>query len=149
MILSTYIELVQHLEAYANSVTGLKTVTVGADEDTIGAQSSLIKYPHLRIDTPAPQLLDPEDNYRTRFNFVFSVLQNVPQPTNLNENQALSDTLEVLKAVHQRLISDSEDDYFDLILDNESAKEIRRYSADNLFGWYITFKIELYNKTCA
>lgn len=148
-MLANYMALVQHLEAYANSVPNLKMVTVGADEEPLGRQSSTILYPHLRIDTPTVSFIDPEDNYRTRYAFVFAVLKNVPLSTNALENQALSDTLDVLRAVHLRLISDSNADYFDFILDNETAKEIRRYSADNLFGWNITFKIELYNKTCA
>ena len=148
-MLANYMALVQHLEGYINFVPGLQMVTVGADEEMLGRQSSTVLYPHLRIDTPTVSFLDPEDNYRSRYTFVFAVLKNVPQQTNLAENQALSDTLDVLRAVHQQLISDSHADYFDFILDNETAKEIRRYSADNLFGWNIPFKIELYNKTCA
>lgn len=149
MLLSTYLELAQHLEAYAGDVDGLEHVTVGADAHTLGAESSVIKYPHLRVDTPTISLIDPEDNYRTRFTFQFAILTPVQIPTNLNENTALSATLEVLKNVHRRLIADSEADYFDLILDNEAGFDIRSWSADNLFGWRMNVKIELYNKTCA
>jgi hypothetical protein len=146
--MTTLAELTAYWLAMPAAVPALKGVTVGMDYALLNAMSSSIQYPHLRVDTPTITLIDPENDFRTRFSYVISVLTNVPVVDNMRENAALSTTLEILQDVYRQVYHDSTEDQFDLILESASGFDVQRYSGDNDFGWTLKINLELSNKTC-
>lgn len=148
MTFSTLAELTAYWLAMPTVVPSVKGVTVGDDTALLNQQSSSVLYPHLRVDTPSITFIDPDNDFRTRYSYVLAVLMNAPISDNAKENQALSDTLEVLKAVYRQLLTDSNAEKFDLVLENASGFDVQRFSGDNDFGWTLKVNVELPNKTC-
>jgi hypothetical protein len=148
MTLHTLDELTAYWLAMPTAVPALKGVTVGMDYAMLSAMSASIQYPHLRVDTPTITFLDVENDYRTRYSYVVSVLMNVPVVDNQRENAALGATLEILKDVYRQVYHDSTEDKFDLILESASGFDVQRYSGDNDFGWSLKINLELSNKSC-
>lgn len=146
--LKTYKELADYFEALPASVTDLKSVTVGADEETLGDQASQIVYPHLRVDTPEILFLNDDQTSATRFTFRFYVLTNEPLKTNAQENQKLSDMATLAQTIHRRLWTDADAGKFDLIAGDKEGDAVRRWSGDNLFGWHFRVVIDLYPEVC-
>lgn len=144
----TYIELVNYFESLPTDIPAIKTVTVGADEEMLDAQSSRIAYPHLRVDTPKIQLSHGDGNPTTRYTFLVYLLGNVPSKTFDAENAMLSTLLTLVEQVNQKIWEDSDTDLFDVITDTNTGDNIRRYSGDNCFGWYFALTIELHTATC-
>lgn len=146
--MTTLAELTAYWLTMPSAVPALKGATVGLDYALLNQQSASIQYPHLRVDTPGITLIDPENDFRTRFSYTISVLVNVPVQDNARENAALSTTLEIIKEVYLQVYHDSTEDQFDLILQNASGFDVQRYSGDNDFGWTLKINLELTNKTC-
>lgn len=146
--LKTYKELADYFAGLTATVSGLNSVTVGADEETLGDQASQIVYPHLRVDTPEIRFVDEDQNAVTRFTFRLYVLTNEPVKTNAQENQKLSDMATLAQTIHRRLWTDADAGKFDLITGDKEGDAVRRWSGDNLFGWHFRVVIDLYPEDC-
>lgn len=146
--MTTLAELTTYWQSMPTAIPGLKGATVGMDYTMLSAMSASIQYPHLRVDTPGITFIDVEDDFRTRYSYVVSVLINVPVVDSVRENAALSTSLELMKQVYMQVYEDSTNDLFDLILDNASGFDVQRYAGDNDFGWTLKINIELPNKDC-
>lgn len=148
--MTTYIELCQYFEGLPTDIPAIKTVTVGADEATIDMQSARITYPHLRVDTPEISFLnDDAADEVTQFRFRVFILKHEPKNDRREENQVLSDMLDLLKQVYRKLWTDADNNLFDLVTGPNKGDGIRHWSADNCFGWYINITINLYTATCS
>ena len=145
----TYIELCDYFAAMPTSVTELKSVVVGSDEEEISLQNSRIVYPCLRVDTPTIRYIDEDNTPRTRYRFTLFLGTNEPKKTNADENAALSAMEALLRKVYKRLWTDADAGLFDLVLGDAGGDAIRHWSADNLFGWMLTIDIDLYPDECA
>lgn len=147
--MTTYIELVNYFLTIPGLISGVKQVTVGADEEELNLQSNAIKYPHLRIDTPEIEYLNDDENPVTRYKFKLALLANVAVQTYPSENKALSDMEALLRQVYNKIVYDAENtDDFDLVLGKRGSSPIRRWSGDNAFGWQMDITIDLYTATC-
>lgn len=145
----TYYELCQYFQALAGDITGLNNVVVGSDEEEIHQQASLVTYPLLRVDTPEITFRNDDETGATRYTFRLFVLTNEPRKTRDEENKALS-AMEVLAwRIVRRLWQDADEGLFDLIAGDKQGDAVRRWSADNVFGWYFTAQIELWTDDCA
>lgn len=148
MFFKTYFELVQYFEQLPTSVTAIKGVTVGSDEDVIEMQGSLINYPYMRVDTPEILFGNDDESPYTRYNFRVYVFTGEPSQTNSAENQALSDMAAICQSVIKQLYIDSDAGKFDLVLGGKVGDVIRHWSADNAFGWWFNVVIDLYTDEC-
>lgn len=146
--LKTYKELADYFAALPTDVTDLKTVTVGADEEMLDQQNSRIVYPHLRVDTPELVFRNNDENAVARYTFRLFVLTNDPKKTNAAEIQALSDMATLAQTIHGQLWADADAGLFDLIEGDREADAVRRWSGDNVFGWWFSVVIDLYTEEC-
>lgn len=144
----TYSELVSYFEGLTATVDGLKTVTVGADEETLNQQNSRIQYPHLRVDTPEWRLANDDENTVARFNFTLFVLTNEPRNTNAAANAALSTTAALASKILKRLWTDADAGKFDIVTGDKTGDAIRKWSGDNDYGWWFGVTIDLYVDDC-
>lgn len=149
MAFTTYIELVEYFEAMPTSVTDLKSATVGSDEEDLNLQNSRIKYPHLRVDTPTLRFLHDTDSPVTRYELKIFVLTNEPKKTNAEENQALSDMEAIARKVIQQMWQDADAGDFDIVQGDKEGDAVRRWSGDNVFGWYWTVLVDLWTDACS
>ncbi len=147
--LKTYAELCAYFAALPTSVTELETIVVGSDEEEIALQNSRIAYPALRVDTPTIRYIDEDNTPRTRYTFSLFLGTNEPRKTNADENTALSAMEVLMRKVYKRLWTDADAGKFDLVLGDASGDAIRRWSADNVFGWMLTVNIDLYPDECS
>jgi hypothetical protein len=148
-MLETYSDLVAYWEALPTTVQQLRGATVGNDEAIANALNTGIKYPHLWVETPDIDFRGDEDNPVTRFRFGMCVLINDPRDTNTDANRVLSETLEILKRVYQRVYHDADDaELFDLVTSAKSGVPIRKHTADNQYGWRLEVAIELPRALC-
>jgi hypothetical protein len=148
MYFKTYIELVNYFQSIPTTITALKGVTVGSDEDVIEQQGTLINYPYLRVDTPEIVFMNDDENAATRYTFRMYVFSNEPAQTNGAENQVLSDMATLSRRIINKLYADADNGNFDLITGNKQGDVIRRWSADNCFGWWWNVVIDLYTDEC-
>lgn len=146
--LKTYLELATYFEGLTASVTGLKGVTVGADEEMLNQQATRIVYPHLRVDTPEFRLVDDDDTPRTRYTFTMFVLTNEPSKTNREANIKLSAMATLCEQILKQLYEDADAGKFDLVTGEKQGDAVRQWSGDNLYGWWFTVVIELYSDEC-
>lgn len=147
--LKTYLELANYFKALPTTVTDLKSVTVGSDEEDLNQQNSRIVYPHLRVDTPEIVFRNDDETSVTRYTFRLYVLTNEPLKTNDEENLRLSQMATLAQKVHKRLWTDADLGKFDLITGDRAGDVVRRWSGDNVFGWWFSVVIELYVDECA
>lgn len=144
-----YSQLVTYFQGLTATVTELKSVTVGSDEEDLNLQNSRIVYPHLRVDTPEIKFLNDDENMVSRYTFRVYVLSNEPKKTNAEENAVLSSMEKICRKVIRRLWTDADAGLFDLITGEKSADAVRHWSGDNVFGWWWTVVIDLYTDECA
>lgn len=150
-MLDTYSDLVSYFETLPTSVTALKGVTVGADEDVMNLQNSRIVYPHLLVDTPdATFARSLDDNPTTRYSFSLYLVTNEPLNTRPEANGRLSAMLRLAEQIWARIEADAEDEgLFDLVLADVGGQPIERWTGDNLYGWRIApVQIELPRCEC-
>lgn len=145
----TYLELCTYFEGLTTTVTDLKGVTVGADEEMLNQQATRIQYPHLRVDTPEFSLVDDDDTPRTRYKFTLFVLTNDPKKTNAEANIKLSAMATLCEKIIKRLYTDADAGKFDLVTGEKQGDAVRQWSGDNLYGWWFNIIIELYSDECA
>ncbi len=146
--LKTYLELATYFEGLTATVTDLKGVTVGADEEMLNQQATRILYPHLRVDTPEFRLMDDDDTPRTRYTFTLFVLTNEPLKTNVQANAKLSAMATLCEKILKRLYVDADAGKFDLVIGEKPGDAVRQWSGDNLYGWWFTVVIDLYSDEC-
>lgn len=144
MAYTTYIELVNYFKGLTATVTDLKSVTVGSDEEDLNQQGSRIDYPHLRVDTPEARYLNEDENMEVRFTFKLFVLTNEPEKTNEKENAKLSSTELILRKVLKRLWTDADAGLFDIIQGDKEADAVRAWSGDNVFGWWVQVTVGIW-----
>lgn len=147
--LKTYLELATYFKALPTTVTDLKSVTVGSDEEDLNQQNSRIVYPHLRVDTPEIVFRNDDEISVTRYTFRLYVLTNEPLKTNDEENLKLSQMATLAQKIHKRLWTDADLGKFDLIAGDRAGDVVRRWSGDNVFGWWFSVVIDLYVDECA
>lgn len=147
--MTTYIELCQYFEAIGGDVAGIGSITVGADEQTLDAQSGLITYPHFRVDTPEITFLnDDAADQITQFRFKMFLITNEPLNDYKQENTKLSAMLTLLKKIYKQIWKDADDGQFDLVVSPNTGDAIRHWSGDNCFGWFVNITINLYTADC-
>ena len=144
----TYLELASYFEELPDSISALKGVTVGADEEMLNQQATRIVYPHLRVDTPEFRLVDDDDTPRTRYTFTMFVLTNEPSKTNREANIKLSAMATLCEQILKQLYEDADAGKFDLVVGEKPGDAVRQWSGDNLYGWWFTVIIELYSDEC-
>ena len=144
----TYLELCTYFEGLPTTVTDLKGVTVGADEEMLNQQATRILYPHLRVDTPEFSLLDNDNNPRTSYKFTMFVLTNEPKKTNAEANAKLSAMATLCEKILKRLYVDADAEKFDLVIGDKTGDAVRQWSGDNLYGWWFNVTIDLYTDEC-
>lgn len=148
MYFKTYLELVQYFEQLPTSIPAIKGVLVGSDEDVIEMQNSAILYPYMRVDTPEILFGNDDESPYTRYSFRVYVFTGEPLKTNAAENQALSDMAAICQRIIKQLYTDADAGKFDLITGDKNGDVVRRWSADNAFGWWFTATIDLYTDEC-
>lgn len=144
-----YIELVNYFKALPDTVTDLKSATVGADEEDLNQQNSRIRYPHMRVDTPEINYPNDDSEMVTRYSFQIFVLTNEPRKTNDEENKALSAMEKIVRKIIKQLWADADTGLFDMAPAEKDADAVRRWSGDNLFGWRFLVRIDLWTDECA
>jgi hypothetical protein len=144
----TYAELAAYFEGLPATVTSLKGVTVGADEEMLNQQNSRILYPHLRVDTPEFSLVDEDDTPRTRYKFTLFVLTHEPKKTNSEANAKLSAMATLCEKILKRLWVDSDEGKFDLVIGDKGGDAVRLWSGDNAYGWWFNVTIDLFTDEC-
>lgn len=142
---TAYSELVTYFKALPTSVTDLKSVTVGQDEEDLNLQNSQIQYPHLRVETPELRYLNEDQNMEVRYNFRLFVLTGEPLKTNDAANAALSSTELIMRKVLKRLWTDADAGLFDVIQGDKDADAVRAWSGDNVFGWWARVTLSLWD----
>ena len=147
--LKTYLQLCGYFEALPTTVTDLKKVVVGADEEVLDMQTAQIQYPIMRVDTPEIRFMDEDDAPKTRYNFRVYVLSNEPKRTNDEANLVLSEMSTLCSKIIKQLYADADADKFDIVEGEKPGDAIRAWSGDNDFGWYFNLVIELYTDECA
>ena len=143
-----YINLVNYFESLVDAIDGLQTVVVGSDEDTLDAQSSRIKYPHMRVETPEIRFVNDDDSPATRYRFRCFVMTNEPKKTNAEENIKLSQMATLCSQIIAQVYTDADCGAFDLITGDKEGDAIRAWSGDNTFGWWFYLTIDLYTECC-
>jgi len=149
MAYKDYSQLVTYFQGLTATVTELKSVTVGSDEEDLNLQNSRIVYPHLRVDTPEIKCLNDDEKMVSRYPFRMYVLSNEPKKTNAEENAVLSSMEKICRKLIRRLWTDADAGLFDLITGEKPADAVRHWSGDNVFGWWWTVVIDLYTDECA
>jgi len=149
MAYKDYSQLVTYFQGLTATVTELKSVTVGSDEEDLNLQNSRIVYPHLRVDTPEIKFLNDDENMVSRYTFRMYVLSNEPKKTNAEENAVLNSMEKICRKLIRRLWTDADAGLFDLITGEKPADAVRHWSGDNVFGWWWTVVIDLYTDECA
>lgn len=149
MAYKDYSQLVTYFQGLTATVTDIKSVTVGSDEEDLNIQNSRIVYPHLRVDTPELRFLNEDETMLTRYTFRMYVLTNEPKKTNAEENTALSNMEKICRKLIRRLWVDADAGLFDLITGEKTGDAVRHWSGDNVFGWWFTVVIDLYTDECA
>lgn len=149
MAYKTYIELVNYFKGLPATVTDIKTVTVGSDEEMLDQQNSRIVYPHLRVDTPKVNYPNDDETMVTRYTFKLFVLTNEPKKTNEEENKALSEMEKIVRKLIKRLWVDADAGLFDVVTGDKEADAVRAWSGDNVFGWWVQVVIDLWTDECA
>jgi len=144
----TYAELATYFEGLPATVTDLKSVTVGADEEMLNQQPTRIIYPHLRVDTPEFSLVDDDETPRTRYKFRMFVLTHEPKKTNAEANAKLSAMATLCEKILRHLWGDADAGKFDLVLGDKDGDAVRAWSGDNNYGWWFNVTIELYSDEC-
>lgn len=147
-MMTTYNEIVAYLESIPALIPGIKSVTVGADEEVMSLQNSRIKYPHLWVETPAISFVGTDHNPGIRFDLGINILAGEGLKTNKAGNTRLSETLNLLSLLYTQMLADSDNDLFDLILKSDAGDPIRRWSADNVYGWRLEISIEIPRIQC-
>jgi len=145
---NTYAELVEYWADMPSKITTLKGATVGDDEELENLQNTRIKYPHLWVETPEMTFTGTDENPASRFHFNLAVIANDPTSTNKNANAVLSTLHGILATLYARVLADSDAGDFDLILKDEQSDPIRKWSADNVFGWRMTLTLEIPRCEC-
>lgn len=148
MAYKTYIELATYFKGLTATVTEIKSVTVGSDEEDLGLQGSVILYPHLRVETPEIVFRNEDETMVTRYTFRLFVLTNEPRKTNEQENIVLSAMEQIVRKVIKRLWVDADAGLFDLITGDNPGDAVRAWSGDNVFGWWFQTVIDLYTDEC-
>lgn len=148
MAYKTYIELATYFKGLTATVTEIKSVTVGSDEEDLGLQGSVILYPHLRVETPEIVFRNEDETMVTRYTFRLFVLTNEPRKTNEQENIVLSAMEQIVRKLIKRLWVDADAGLFDLITGDNPGDAVRAWSGDNVFGWWFQAVIDLYTDEC-
>jgi hypothetical protein len=147
--MTTYSDLIEYFEGFVNVIPDLQVVRVGDDEAIIEFQNSQIKYPVLWVETPSVRFTDPGGVPAKRFRFALVTLWNEPKKTTQEANQKLSVALELMEVVYNKILNDAENsDCFVLVLNDSDAEPVRRWSADNCFGWRMELDIEIERCEC-
>ena len=146
--MTTYSELVDYFEAMPSMIPGIKSVTVGADEEVMASQNTRIKYPHLWVETPMIRFTGTDENPAIRFSLGLNLIAAEGYKTNPEANKRLSETLNLMTSLYAQLLADSDADLFDLILSPADGDPIRRWSADNTYGWRLELAIEIQRLEC-
>ena len=147
-MLNSYKELVEYWETMPSTVVALRGATVGDDEEIESLQNTRAAYPHLWVETPDIDFTGTDDNPASRFNFNVAVIANDPMMTNRTANDLLSTLHGILAQVWARVLADSDNDYFDLVLQDGKSDPIRKWSGDNVFGWRMTISLEIPRCEC-
>lgn len=146
--MTTYNELVTYFETMPALIPGIKGVTVGADEEIFTLQNTRIKYPHLWVETPAIRFTGTDENPAIRFDLALNLIANEGRNTNPAANSKLNETLNLLTLLYAQLLADSDNDLFDLLLQPNAGDPIRKWSADNAYGWRLEVVIEIQRLEC-
>lgn len=148
-MLATYNDLVAYFENMPALISGIKSVTVGADEAVLDGQTSNIRYPHLWVETPAIAFVGTDDNPAVRYSFALVILLNEGQKQNRVANQKLSAALNLMTSLYNRLLTDADNGMFDLVLSDAPGEAVRAWSGDNAYGWRLDpVKLDLPRDTC-
>jgi hypothetical protein len=142
--MTSYEELCDYLSTFT-VVPGVKSVVIGDDEALMENMVSRIAYPVLWWETPDVSFTWSDDHPKTRFDLACAVVSNDNVKTAKNGNKILSDMLLTLQAVYAKIYEDAfgvRD--FDIILKTNNAAPVRRWSADNAYGWRFEVSIELF-----
>lgn len=145
MAYTTYLQLANYFNGLPATLTDIKSVTVGKDEEDLNLQNSRILYPHLRVDTPEPRYLNEDQNMEVRFTFRLFVLTNEPKKTNEEENKVLSSTELIVRKLIKRLWTDADAGLFDIVPGDKEADAVRAWSGDNAYGWWVTVTLALWD----
>lgn len=146
--MTTYNELVAYFESIPTLIPGIKGVTVGADEDLISMQNTRIQYPHLWVETPGLRFVGTDENPSTRFDLALVLIRNDASKTNPAANARLSEMLNLMTMLWAQLLADADADLFDLNLGPATGEPIRRWSADNAYGWRLEIAITIQRLEC-
>lgn len=146
---TTYEQLAAYFAALPTVVTDLKGATVGNDDAIEDLQNTRILYPHLWVETPPVRFVQSDWNPSTRFTFQLAVITNEPLRRPEEGNKKLSQTLAILESVWARILLDSDNDEFDLVLEEGEGDAIVQWSADNVFGWRLRVVVELPRNECS
>ncbi len=146
--MTTYNEIVAYWQSMPTLIPGIRSVTVGADEDVLAMQNTRIAYPHLWVETPQVRFVGADDNPRIRLDFALNLIQGENLKTNPAANATLSGTLNLLTALYAQVLADADNDLFGLILSPNQVDPIRRWSADNAYGWRLELSIEIERVEC-
>lgn len=146
--MTTYSELISYFENFSAIIQGLNGVTVGNDEAIMDLQNTQIRYPHLWVETPDVRFVGTDENPAYRFNFGLVIIDNDNLRTNQAGNTKLSAMLDLAAKVYEKILKDSDDDCFDLILNDNEGDPIRQWSGDNAYGWRIQISLEIPRCEC-
>lgn len=147
--MTTYNDLVAYFDGLPAKIAGLTMVRVGDDEAILELQSTRIKYPVLWVETPSVRFVDPGGVPAKRFRFALVTLLNEPRKTSAEGNKQLSDALALMELIFAQILNDAEStDEFVLVLSDADSEPIRRYSADNCYGWRLELELEIERCEC-
>ena len=147
-MITNYLGLCNYFRGMKDTIPGLGMVTIGSDEEALDSQTApMVRYPHLRVDTPTPRYSDAE-NLTVDFAYTLYVL--APENTGANgaEDKVLSDTELLLRRIYKRIWQDADLDMFDLVESPNQGDAIRAWSGDNCFGWTMAVTIRIYANEC-
>lgn len=147
--MTTYNELIAYFQGLRDIVPAIEFVVVGDDEAIIEQQNTRVKYPALWVETPSVRFVDAGGVPAKRFRFALVVFTSEPKKTTEEANSKLSLMLSIMEQLYARIYTDAETcEEFVLVLNDADNEPVRRWSADNCYGWRMEIDIELERCEC-
>jgi hypothetical protein len=118
---------------------------VGDSWTILGAQRHRLHYPTLWLERPIirPIYAPDGDSFKMRFDGAFSIVGNAAPDDYERQESVLATCQVIAQEIFNRIKSDSDENIFDLLVDNYRMESLAALMVDDVHGWRVEFAIEL------